>query len=301
MFNKILVCVDPYPPGDNLLCCVIPLKQCGAKEIVLAYILNADSLHALDGIVLAQALPEMDRQKKLLEEAGFTVTLAMPRGVVAQTLHDLAETEEVSLIVIGTHGRGITTTIALGSVSAKLLHLTRRPVLLSRAGMAEEITHDGRELFSHLLFPTDFSDPAEIAFAYLESLTHARNCRVTILHVQDGARPAPHLGHRLPPLRDPDTARLQRMQLWLERAGATQVDVELVQGNPGDEVVKMAKNKGCSLILMGTQGKGITRELLLGSVAHQVVRHAEPPILLIPALSQTATETAGADLEATIS
>jgi nucleotide-binding universal stress UspA family protein len=297
MFNKIMVCVDPYPPGDNLLCGVIPLKQCGVKEIILAYILNADTPQALEGMVLAQALPEMERQQKLLEEAGFVVTLAMPRGVPAQALHDLAETEEVSLIVIGTHGRGITTTLALGSVSAKLLHLTRRPVLLSRAGMAEKATHDCQALFSHLLFPTDFSDPAEIAFAYLESLIRARNCRVTLLHVQDGARPAPHLGHRLPPLRDPDTARLQRLQLWLERAGATQVEVELVQGNPGDEVVNIAKSKGCSLILMGTQGKGITRELLLGSVAHQVVRHAEQPILLIPALPQVLTED-GADLGA---
>lgn len=298
MFNKILVCVDPYPPGDNLLCCVAPLKQCGAKEIVLAYILNADSPQALEGMVLAQALPEMERQQKFLEEAGFAVTLAMPRGVPAQTLHNLAETEEVSLIVIGTHGRGITTTLALGSVSSKLLQLTRRPVLLSRAGMTEKITHDCRELFAHLLFPTDFSDPAEIAFAYLEALVRARKCRVTLLHVQDGARPASHLGHRLPALRDLDAARLQRLQIWLEQAGATQVDVELVQGHPGDEVVKMAKTKGCSLIVMGTQGKGITREILLGSVAHQVVRHAEPPILLIPALLQAAPE-AGVNLGAT--
>lgn len=298
MFNRILVCIDPYPPGDNLLCCVLPMRQCGAKEIILAHILNADTPQALEGMVLAQALPEMNRQKKLLEEAGFTVTLAMPRGVPAQALHDLAETEEISLIVIGTHGRGITSTLALGSVSAKLLQLTRRPVLLSRAGMTVEVTHDCRELFSHLLFPTDFSDPAEIAFAYLETLTHARKGRVTLLHVQDGDRPAPHLGHRLPALRNLDAARLQRLKLWLERAGAPQVDVELVQGNPGDEVVKMAKIKGCSLILMGTQGKGITREILLGSVAHQVVRHAEQPILLIPALLQAAPAT-GADSGAT--
>jgi nucleotide-binding universal stress UspA family protein len=285
MFNKILLCVDPYPPGDNLLCCAIPLKHCGAKEIILAHIINADTPHALEGMLLAQAQPEMERQQKLLEAAGFAVTLAIPRGVPAQALHDLAETHEVSVIVIGTHGRGLPGTLALGSVSAKLLQLTRRPVLLSRAGVvAVPPTPEHQELFAHVLFPTDFSDPAEVAFTYLEGLVRAMNCRVTLLHVQDGAKPAPHFGHRLQALRDLDAARLQRLQIWLERTGATQVGMELVQGHPGDEVVGMAKAKDCSLILMGTQGKGITRELLLGSVAHQVVRHAEQPILLIPAL-----------------
>jgi nucleotide-binding universal stress UspA family protein len=37
---------------------------------------------------------------------------------------------------------------------------------------------------------------------------------------------------------------------------------------------------------MGTQGKGITREILLGSVAHQVAIHAGQPVLFIPALQE---------------
>lgn len=286
MFKTILVCVDPYPPGDTLLSCVLALKKCGAKEVILAHIIEAITPHALEGMLVAQARPEMERQQKRLEEAGLAVTLAMPRGTPAQALHELAEGHDVSAIVIGSHGRGLPQTIALGSVSAKLLQLTRRPVLLSRATatMQEEGAAAGcRDLFSHVLFVTDFSDTAEVAFAYIETMIKATNCRVTLLHVQEAERRVPHLRHRLPALRDPDMARLQRLQLWLERSGATEVGVELVHGDPGEEVVKMAKAKACTLILMGTQGKGVTREILLGSVAHQVARHAEEPVLLIPA------------------
>jgi nucleotide-binding universal stress UspA family protein len=285
MFNKILVCVDPYPPGDTLLSCVLPLKNCGATEVILAHIFEADT-PGLDNMLIAQARPEMERQQRLLEEAGFEVSMLIQRGVPAQALHDLAETHDVSVIAVGTHGRGLPETIALGSVSARLLHTTRRPVLLSRATMPEKAAAPAaRDLFAHILFPTDFSDTAEVAFAYLETMVSAMNCQVTLLHVQNGDRPAPHLEHRLQALRDLDATRLQRLQLWLEeRSGATKVGMELVQGSPGDEVVKMAKAKGCSLILMGTQGKGITRELLMGSVARQVVRHAAQPVLLIPML-----------------
>ena len=284
MFNRILVCVDPYPPGDTLLSCVIPLKECGAKEVVLAHILETDT-HGLDSMLLAQAQPEMERQQKLLQEAGFQVTMTMPKGKPAQALHDLAEIHDVSVIVIGTHSRGLPETIALGSVSAKLLNITRRPVLLSRATWLEkEAASFCRNLFAHILYPTDFSDTAEVAFAYLDTLVSATNCQVTLLHVQDSDRREPHFGHRLQKVQNLDAARLQRLKLWLERSGAKEVSVELVHGSPGDEVVPLAKAKGCSLILLGTQGKGVTREVLLGSVAHQVARHAEQPVLLIPAL-----------------
>lgn len=61
--------------------------------------------------------------------------------------------------------------------------------------------------------------------------------------------------------------------------------MELVrEGTAGDNIVDMARTRECSLILMGTRGKGITRELLLGSVAHQVARQAEQPVLFIPML-----------------
>lgn len=113
MFNRILVCVDPYPPGDTLLSCVIPLKECGAKEVVLAYILETDT-HGLDSMLLAQARPEMERQQKLLEEAGFQVTMTIPKGKPAQALHDLAKIHDVSVIVIGTHSQGASRNYRLG-------------------------------------------------------------------------------------------------------------------------------------------------------------------------------------------
>ncbi len=285
MFNKILVCVDPYPPGDTLLSCVIPLQECGAKEVMLAYILNVATPLGLEGLLVAQAGQEMERQQRLLEGAGFQVTVAMPRGEPSQTLHDLAEKHDASLIVLGSHCRGLIATIAVGSVSAKLLPIAHRPLLFAHATLpGKRAGEESRQLFTHILFPTDFSDSAEGAFAYLETLVKSTHCQVTLLHVQDGERRTGYLGSRAPRLPPPDAARLQRLKLWLERAGATEVGVELVHGSPGDAVVAMAKTLGCSLILMGTQGKGRTQEILLGSVAHQVVRQAQQPVLLIPAL-----------------
>ena len=289
MFKKILVCVDPYPPDHKLISCAVSLKKLGAEEVVLAHII-VDAPPGLDKTLIAQARPELERQKQILEEAGLKPSIAIQSGIPAHALNDLAEKEDASVIIIGAQGRGLLESITLagnplGNVSAKLLHITRRPLLLIPGALpAMEAGRELPDLFAHILYPTDFSDTAEIAFAYLESVVRATQCPVTMLHVQDRSKPAPHLGHHPKELQNLDQLRLQRLQCWLQGLGAEDVRIDLAQGSPGDEIVKKAKAESCSLILMGTQGKSITREILLGSVAHHVARHGALPVLFIPAI-----------------
>jgi nucleotide-binding universal stress UspA family protein len=51
-------------------------------------------------------------------------------GHVAQALSGLAEDLDADMIVVGSRGRTDVASLALGSVSHKLLHLSRRPVLV---------------------------------------------------------------------------------------------------------------------------------------------------------------------------
>ncbi|MDY0351366.1 MAG: universal stress protein [Desulfobulbaceae bacterium] len=289
MFRKILVCVDPAHANPNLLSCAVSLKQVGAEEVVLAHVIVCES-PGLEGMLRKQAWPELERRKRICEEAGFKAVVETPVGHPARALNDLAESRDVSVIITGTHGRGLFEAITLagsplGNVSAKLLHLTRRPVLLIPPAMGPG--PEAPDLFAHILFPTDFSDAAEVALAYLETVIRTIRCPVTLLHVLSGSKAIPHPGRGLAELQDLDRKRLQRLKAWLENMGATVMNMDLVQGAPGEEIARKAKERGCSLILMGTRGKGITREILLGSVARHVARHAVQPVLFIPAFQQS--------------
>ena len=84
MFKKILVCVDPYPPGNNLIFCAVSLKKLGAEEVVLAHVI-VDAPLGLDEMLIAQARPEMERQKQMLEKAGFKAAIAMEAGSPASS------------------------------------------------------------------------------------------------------------------------------------------------------------------------------------------------------------------------
>ncbi len=100
--------------------------------------------------------------------------------------------------------------------------------------------------------------------------------------VQDSARVEPHLHERLDEFNRIDSERLERIQRSLMRSGACSVDTALVFGRPGPEIVRFAADKKCSLIVMGTQGRGALAEAFLGSVSHYVARHSPAPTLLIP-------------------
>ena len=54
-----------------------------------------------------------------------------------------------------------------------------------------------------------------------------------------------------------------------------------VRGNPGPEIVRLAKSKNCDLIVMGTHGRTGFFRLVLGSVAEYVIRHSQVPVMTI--------------------
>lgn len=57
----------------------------------------------------------------------------------------------------------------------------------------------------------------------------------------------------------------------------------VIHGNPGFEIIKIAKKKssGISLIVIGSRGKGPTTEIFLGSVSNYVVHKSRIPVVIV--------------------
>ncbi|MET0390513.1 MAG: universal stress protein [Polyangiales bacterium] len=60
------------------------------------------------------------------------------------------------------------------------------------------------------------------------------------------------------------------------------VDARLVQGDPRDAILDLARVSGADLIVVGARGRGAAAKLLLGSVTAHIVRHAPCAVLTIP-------------------
>jgi nucleotide-binding universal stress UspA family protein len=66
------------------------------------------------------------------------------------------------------------------------------------------------------------------------------------------------------------------------RNSGVNVQGELREGVPQDEIIAFAKERSADLVVLGTHGHRGFTHLLLGSVAERVVRKAGIPVLTIP-------------------
>jgi nucleotide-binding universal stress UspA family protein len=133
-----------------------------------------------------------------------------------------------------------------------------------------------------ILHPTDFSPRSEYAFRLACSLARDHGARVVVLHV---ATPPPAVSYGEMIL-DADTAA-QVEQLWetLRRIKspdpAVALEHRLEEGFAASEILRVADEIHCDLIVLGTHGRTGLGRLLMGSVAEQVVRKAQCPVLTV--------------------
>ncbi len=136
-------------------------------------------------------------------------------------------------------------------------------------------------LKSELSFnPRVFSEHSEWGFHLACSLTRVNGARLIVLH----AIPPPVCHGEVVARRQTDGYR-EQMCDWLNRLqvpdSGVEIDRQLTDGDPYAEILRVAQECSCDLLIMGTHGRTGLRRLLMGSVAEKIVRHAPCPALTV--------------------
>jgi len=289
MFSKMLVATDLSETSERVISALGSLKALGTREAVLIHCFNIRDVGSLADRLMELAKPSFERQKKTLEDLGFQVTAKMVLGLPQIEINRQADEHDCSLVVVGSTGGTMASEILLGGVASAVIHSASRPVLVLRLRVKDDkgqtVCGDATwNPLEHVLFPTDFSDNAEHAFAYVRKIAECGAKRITLLHVQDQGRIDRHLKDRLAEFNRIDTERLTRLKEELTRVGVQDVHIELPYGSPKKEIIEWTGRDGVALVVMGSQGRGYIGDIFPGSVSHAVVRRSKVPVLLIPAL-----------------
>lgn len=139
-----------------------------------------------------------------------------------------------------------------------------------------------------ILFPTDFSVCAEHAKEYAFALAQNPKVPLHIVHVTETINfyaagldlPGAAVASTVESIGEQARHDLERAAEFAQIKGI-EAHTHLVSGSPRDEVVKLAEELDCGLIVIGTHGRSGFSKLVFGSVCEKVVRHSHVPVLSI--------------------
>jgi len=157
-------------------------------------------------------------------------------------------------------------------------------------------------LFRKILYPTDFSELAEVAKEYVKKLKEANAKEVVVLHVihplefslpqfddpfaLDVATIYAHIPEIEKLILDRHEEMLKKIEKELKELGF-QVKTIMTVGDPKSEIVRVAEEERVNVIVIGYHGKGIIERILeMGSTAKAVIKDAKCPVLVVKKLEE---------------
>ena len=142
MFEKILFPTDFSDVSEKALGSIKQLKGDDVKEVIILHVQEQRWRGSVLQVMGESRFREMQKDlegaskeklsaaEKDLKQAGFKVRSMLTRGVPFREILRVEAEEEVSVIVIGSHGMSNLEEIFLGSVSEKVLRRCKKPVLV---------------------------------------------------------------------------------------------------------------------------------------------------------------------------
>ena len=283
MFNRVLVPTDFSEHAKKTMLCLTKIP--GIKEVVLQHVVDAThyTKHGWTHEAhIENAKIQLNEEKDFLEHLGFAVKVTVDiitSGDIATAILRRAESENVSYIIIGSRGRGLVKGLLLGSVSADVLRRGKTHLLIIRHSLAGELEGTVFDrfcpnMFSRILFPTDFSGPAEKALSIIKGFEGLGE--VHVLHVVTKGETHEEVESNV----HEATKKLEAIKTDLAGAGLS-VKIHVRLGRPTDEIISLADGEEISLILMSSHGKGLLTELLVGSTTLGVAIHTNRHLMVI--------------------
>jgi nucleotide-binding universal stress UspA family protein len=226
------------------------------------------------------------RQLALGQEINFEALVV--DGDPASVIVDTAESEEIDLIIMSTHGRGGLARWWLGSVTEKVLRATNRPILIVRS----------EALPTRTLVTLDGSAAAEEALAPAQTMARLFGTPLTLLRVLEPleadeedeadsetnlpAAEIAELSDRVMQARREEAATyLADMKTGLAVTEEMVVETAVVEGPPAPTILNFIEENQIDLIVMSSHGQSAAARWAYGSVTEKVIHAAEQSVLVV--------------------
>lgn len=302
MIRSILVPLDGSDFGEHALPMAATLARRAGATLHLAHVhqlvmpVTPEGAAILDTADLHVRLDEQayiaDVCRRLTSRAPLKVEQCLLEGDVVSALEGYADRAAIDLLVMTTHARGAIGRFWLGSVADTLVSQFGRPILLVRSREGRPDLDRETAMF-RIVVPLDGTAVAEQMLAPAAEVAELFGAELHLVRVN----PPPILTDYLPegvgsvriPLPDSElgtrerqeaTDYLARVATKLEAKGVRVRTHVVIGERPSDGILAEAEADHADLIAVETHGRRGLSRFFFGSVADEVVRGSEVPVLL---------------------
>ncbi len=278
-YKKILVAYDGSSSGTNALLQSFKLAAEEKSWITVATVVPAYegdiNLIAVRDIHQALRRPGeeiLSRANVLAKKEGALIKTVLEEGEAYDRIVDLAEAENCGVIVMGRRGSSSKEKSHIGSVTARVIGLSQRDVLVVPEG-----TNIG---WKKILIATDGSRYSELATERAIDFAKSYGGSLTVVSIVDVPAEfyaeAPAAVDKLIENAKGFAAAAR------EKAEANNVAASsfVGEGDAFEIITKLADKEAIDVIIMGSHGKTGLKRLLMGSVAEKAIGHAPCPVLV---------------------
>lgn len=206
-------------------------------------------------VPLLDLQPLRERLALWCEEEGIVGEQRVVEGLPGRAVAEEARRVGAHVVALGSAGATGFERFLLGASANAILRSLDCSALLARTNVAAH---------ARVVVATDFSEPSREAARMAARLPGFAEAEVVVAHV----RSDPH---------DDAAARLHAFNL--ETLGGRAAEVVL-QGGPVKELVRLLAAQRADLLVIGNEGHGALRRLLLGEIAGTLVEKAPCDVLV---------------------
>ena len=228
-----------------------------------------------DGYAEEEASKKMTEFEKLISDdiakgvlPRVKFTCKVEEGVPEEAIITCAERENVTLIVMGTRGKGKKESDFMGSITAEVLDAGKYPVFTVPEGMETKQVKD----IKNIVFLSNLIQQDLISLDDFARLFAGQKMNITIIPVVEQKK-------------DEKTARFmeQLLQYCHAHYGDYKFSVEhLEESKFAKDFYAYVKDKQVDLIFIPNKKRNIFARLYSPSVAHRIVFHTDVPLLVAP-------------------
>lgn len=294
MFKRILVPLDGSELGELALPYAEELAGVFNSQVDLVYVCEPEEseyrhMHELYVEKMAQQVSSHIKDH-YTGEAGpaARVKPVVLDGDPAAQIVDYAEKNDISLVVMASHGRSGIMPWSMGSTAITVIQRISRPVLFIRANIPRRKARRRRR-FSKILVPLDGSKNGEAALPYVQGLASKLKSEVTLLQVVEPGKRVYTVGgldyipfpeEELEHLKTEALQYLEEVSQKLTNTKAT-IRSKVKVGHAAQEIINFADETNTRLVAISTHGRSGVKRWISGSVAYKVLQAGHTPVLLV--------------------